>query len=282
MTTIMRRRHGEPAPPRPLTNAELAGATIDRLETERAAHEAWLDRISADPGRSLGREAAIEARSARLVDIERHTEAVVRLNSAIEIRERELDADRGFSARLRRAGLLKAAQEGGDQEFLQQLHEAMVEKQRERDAQAALRALADRRNRPPLPQSRSVAAAVLSSAELYDGLRRRLREAETVNEFGTRITSTSSDPVIDFEDISTLATILFLLSEGDPVVIGKKHAGGSWPQGSDLPPVQGLIGRIRHLAANQWLSLKQSDETGWLVSHGEKSLSIARASGVAV
>jgi hypothetical protein len=124
----------------------------------------------------------------------------------------------------------------------------------------------------------SIAAATLSDPTLFELLTRRLRETNVVDELGQRVMSV--EPIFDVEDIRVLAVTLALLAERNPVVISAAH-GGTWPAWSDLPRTTDLLERLRHLAANNWLSIS-SDGSDRSVTYGPAALRAAQEAGVDV
>lgn len=281
MAVKMRRPRGEGAPPPVMTDAEIAKARSDQLEARRAEHEAHVARIAAtDPGRSLPPTLAEQAREGQLREIEAHVSESERLATAAGLRAEQERQASGVGRIVRRTGLLKAAADDPDaKEFSAKLREASLAREREQEAKRRIAEIGEKRKHPPDPRARSVAAAVLSDATLYELLTRRLREIEGVDELGKRIMS--AEPVFEYEDIGVLAVALALLSERNPVLISTSHVEGSWPAWSELPPIPKLLERIGHLARNGWLAVS-SDSGGRSVTYGPEALRAAREAGVNV
>jgi hypothetical protein len=80
-----------------------------------------------------------------------------------------------FARAARRKGI-SDAQSDDDRAFLHDLHEKMVESDREREAKAKIRQLAEKRRHPPDARARSVAAALFSDGFLADAIELRLRD----------------------------------------------------------------------------------------------------------
>ena len=171
-----------------------------------------------------------------------------------------------------------------DKKFLREMQEASLEQQRQREAEAKLQELQEKRRAgPPEPRAASVRAAVLADSEyLFDGLTRRLRKAAVPTHFGGVQPSMSNEPVFELEDVGVAFVILHLLHERGEVVISDWGAGGRWPAGSELLPTPRLAQRLAHLARNGLIEIRADESGGRRIGYGERARQIAARWGITI
>lgn len=279
------RRKRPGGPPKVWTDTELEDrlARPEELESHLNAHRTHARRLArrGDPGFTLPPAQAAQARQEHVAELERHVGEVRRVEAALEASPKAV-AEELLAQHIRRSGRRMAARAGHvgeQQEFLDQLHRSLAEQAQEREARKQVRQLAERLEHPPDPRAESITAAVLADGFLFDGLRRIRREATMINEFGGRETLVSNEPVYELEDLSVAQCVFKLLEETNPVAIRQAGAGGRWPEGSALPPIQRLASRIRHLAANGVFSTRLEGGTLY-VTYGQRAREIATRWGL--
>jgi hypothetical protein len=185
---VMRRR-GEPQPPRRMADELLVEAPVHKLEEQIAAHEEWAGRLEArDPGAGLPPSEADRARGEQLAELEKHISEAERLRVAVDV---ATDPKRVSEAtafdRFRRGALQKAiseTQSDADRDFLHDLHEKGMERDRSREARRRIAEIGEKRRHPPDARARSVVAALFSDSWLADADELRLRDDILLTEDG--------------------------------------------------------------------------------------------------
>jgi hypothetical protein len=277
-------RKGDSETLKPMTDEQIARARPEEIEKQIAIHAAEAKRIDAgDPGLGLPRSEAEKARAAQAAAVAAEDAEIERLRAGLEARAPELAAKQHLREQIKSSGIHAVARNARRSPEEIEMAKQVQEKAR---LDAARKKLQARRKKalapPPDPRAASIAAAVLSDASLLDNMRRRMREAEQITEFGRRETVVSSDPVLELEDAGVVLIVMQLLQEGPEILIRDWGAGGRWPEDSDLPPVPRLSNRLAHLAANGYLSIRSDGSGGCSISYGSRAREIAERWGITI
>ena len=179
----------------------------------------------------------------------------------------------------RRNALKKGISDGQsdeDRAFLHDLHVKRLERDREREAQAKIRQLAEKRKHPPDPRARTIAAALFSDPWLADAIELRLRDDILLTEDGRERHIPHGEfvkvRVIEPEDLAVLFAVGLAIEQG-----GLFRAADP-DRGLSISDVPASLARLRR---NQVIEASR-DGNAWRVSWGRRSLGIARNAGVPI
>jgi hypothetical protein len=117
-----------------------------------------------------------------------------------------------------------------------------------------------------------VTAAVLGNELLFDDMRKKLRD-----EGDGRY---SADRVYESEDIGVVFVMLHLLEDRSSVVISNFSSHGGLPD-KELPPIDRLPERLRHLRANGIFDIEANGSEA-RVSYGPEVRRIAAKWGISI
>jgi hypothetical protein len=169
----------------------------------------------------------------------------------------------------------KAISEGQsdeDRAFLHDLHEKKMERDREREAQAKIRSLAEKRKHPGDSRARSVAGALFSDGFLADAIELRLRDNLVVIDDGRERRLPAGEfrrvRILEPEDVVTLYVFGLTLEQGGLLRLHEPDRGLSTI--SDIPAA---LARLRR---NQLSRLSATGTRGASGGEGERSTSRAR------
>jgi hypothetical protein len=272
------RRPGERPAPRQMTDEQLAQAGPDEIEKRISEHVAAASRLEAadDPGAGLPAKDAARARASHVKQIEKHVTESERLKAAADLLSPEAERQKSLAekfTRWARGKEIEAATTDEDREFARGLHENLRTQEKERKAKAKLKELEEKRRHPADPRSSSITACVLADSELlFDGLKKKLHDTGN-GEF-------TADRLFEHEDIAVAYTLLHLLEERSEIVILNFSSFGSFP-GGELPHIDKLPERLRHLRANGIFDLKIEGSTA-RVRYGPEIRRIAEQWGLSL
>jgi hypothetical protein len=278
------RRPGQ-EPPKRMSDIELEKARPDQVEKKIREHARFFEHLDRrpDPGSGLSPLQAAPARERHLAELDGQLNEIDRLETALApISAEEKRRLSPKTLLFNRRAVERAPRSEEERKSLAEMYAGMRKQEAAREARKKLAKLKEKRQSPPDPRAESIIGALFADDFLYDGLRRITREnVEVVGDFGHRQTVTATDVLFDLEDVGIALALLHLLEETGSVLIRDAAMNGLWPEGSALPPVQGLARRVRHLAANGIFALSRDGGT-LRVRYGPRTVEIAAQYGIRV